>query len=68
MLRLNTRIGGSASTPTTAFAGPRRCTFGQPEPRDRLTPAWLLPEAGNGADAAKPRMLNVANAMADRRQ
>lgn len=27
MLRLNTRIGGSDSTPTTAFAGPRRCRF-----------------------------------------
>ena len=27
MLRLNTRIGGSDSTPTTAFAGSRRCRF-----------------------------------------
>jgi hypothetical protein len=27
MLSLNTRIGGSDSTPTTAFAGPRRCRF-----------------------------------------
>jgi Phage integrase family len=27
MLKLNTRIGGSDSTPTTAFAGPRRCRF-----------------------------------------
>ena len=27
MLRLNTRIDGSDSTPTTAFTGPRRCRF-----------------------------------------
>ena len=58
MLRLNTRIGGSDSTPTTAFAGPRRCRFrtlwATPGPlcgvagvvhvaRDRSTPIRVAP-------------------------
>ena len=61
MLRLNTRIGGSDSTPTTAFTGPRRCrlrTTGVTTPalapvhaqtRMQVRPVTALPGEGNGA-------------------
>ena len=36
MLRLNTRIGGSESTPTTAFASRDAAAFGQSRQRRTL--------------------------------
>lgn len=51
MLRLNTRIGGSESTPTTAFAGPRRCRF---RTKGVTTPA-LAPVHAQTRMQARPR-------------
>ena len=52
---------GSAHMPSA-----KATAVGQPEPRHRLTSAWLLSQAGGSAEPAKVTDANVANAVTQR--